>query len=298
MATTARLLILTNFSILRVVWTITSLTIRKSIRERKIAMAKRAIALVVASGLLAVAGGCNVWHALIYEPFGPNSLCDSRRCGMRCGEVAGCDAECVPGPVRGRYVRGPMAGPCGDECYDDCAGPPCNRCCGFGDGPLACIFSLFHPESYRGCGTGCGGCGERYWGDWYGDPPECCDPCDQHGNFTAGGWGGGGQYARRAASPMPMSDSYEEGVPAPRPGGCRNCGQGGYASHGYAGMRPPTQVASSSRPAPNRRATTPYTPGDSRPRMLSSSDRVVKPAAGEQTPHLAQPLRADNARLE
>ena len=36
--------------------------------------------------------------------------------------------------------------------------------------------------------TWCGcGCGERYWGDWCGDPPDCCEPCDRCGNWTGPG---------------------------------------------------------------------------------------------------------------
>jgi hypothetical protein len=27
-------------------------------------------------------------------------------------------------------------------------------------------------------------CGERYWGDFYSDPPDCWDPCDCYGNYT------------------------------------------------------------------------------------------------------------------
>jgi hypothetical protein len=30
-------------------------------------------------------------------------------------------------------------------------------------------------------------CGERYWGDFYSDPPDCWDPCDCHGNYNGGG---------------------------------------------------------------------------------------------------------------
>jgi hypothetical protein len=49
---------------------------------------------------------------------------------------------------------------------------------------------------YGGC-QGCGiagaiksvascqkGCGEIYWGDWFNDPPDDCDPCDDCGNFV------------------------------------------------------------------------------------------------------------------
>ena len=34
---------------------------------------------------------------------------------------------------------------------------------------------------------GCNSCGERYWGEWFGDPPECCDPCNRCGDFTGPG---------------------------------------------------------------------------------------------------------------
>jgi hypothetical protein len=41
---------------------------------------------------------------------------------------------------------------------------------------------LFTPNSW--CGPSCG---ERYWGDFYSDPPDCWDPCDHCGNYTGGG---------------------------------------------------------------------------------------------------------------
>ena len=63
--------------------------------------------------------------------------------------------------------------------------------------------------------TWCGpSCGERYWGDFYSDPPDCWDPCDCHGNFTGGGChscrnGHGGGYSRDD-----MGDGYvDEGMP-------------------------------------------------------------------------------------
>jgi hypothetical protein len=93
---------------------------------------------------------------------------------------------------------------------------------------LSCVFALI----MRGCGWGstwCGGnCGERYWGDFYNDPPDCCDPCDCHGNFTGGGCSHcGGGYA----------GGYSGGsMGAPTGGGCRSC-NGGYAGNqgGYNG---------------------------------------------------------------
>jgi hypothetical protein len=36
-------------------------------------------------------------------------------------------------------------------------------------------------------GYWCGpSCGERYWGDFYSDSPDCWDPCDGSGNYTGG----------------------------------------------------------------------------------------------------------------
>jgi hypothetical protein len=54
-------------------------------------------------------------------------------------------------------------------------------------GPLTPLFAMFTHDCWSSCG-----CGQRYWGDFYGDPPDCCDPCDRCGNYTGGwnGWGG------------------------------------------------------------------------------------------------------------
>ena len=34
---------------------------------------------------------------------------------------------------------------------------------------------------------GCTGCGELYWCEWYNSPPQLCQPCDCHGNYTGPG---------------------------------------------------------------------------------------------------------------
>jgi hypothetical protein len=47
---------------------------------------------------------------------------------------------------------------------------------------LSCLFALFMPNTW--CGPSCG---ERYWGDFYTDPPDCEDPCDNSGNYSGGG---------------------------------------------------------------------------------------------------------------
>ena len=84
-------------------------------------------------------------------------------------------------------------------------------------GPLSCLFALF------GRGFWCGpNCGERYWGDFYGDPPDCEDPCDCHGNYAGGCRSCGGGYHDGAV--------YHDGGTYNESGGCKNCGRS--AGHG------------------------------------------------------------------
>jgi hypothetical protein len=73
--------------------------------------------------------------------------------------------------------------PCGDSCNDVCADPCGNgSCCRtWHRGPLSCLFALFMGGYW--CGPSCG---NRYWGDFYSDSPDCWDPCDGHGNYTGG----------------------------------------------------------------------------------------------------------------
>jgi len=55
-------------------------------------------------------------------------------------------------------------GDCGD-CGDNCDG-----------------YRPGHPlGNLMGCASGCG---EVYWGEWTSDPPDCCDPCDDCGNWV------------------------------------------------------------------------------------------------------------------
>ncbi len=108
---------------------------------------------------------------------------------------------------------------------------------------MSCLFALFTPGCW--CGRGCG---ERYWGDFYSDPPDCWDPCDCYGNYTGGG--------------------------------CRHCGGGGYpngnvgytggGNGGYVGGRAANAMPSSEE------------------NVVSQSDRVVGPAPGlPAQPHKA-----------
>jgi hypothetical protein len=180
--------------------------------------------------ILAASNGCCLCQAILsYRPcVGCGDGCAAGGCGN------GCDEDCGPACGPPRCAARPCAcaprcaRTCGDcdaccetECGRPCC-PPCGRSCGAccdsgcdpcGDGccehcwhqgPISFLFALFTP--CRWCGPGCG---ERYWGDFYGDPPDCWDPCDCHGNYTGGGChhcGGGcqngnGGYVDQGAAP-------------------------------------------------------------------------------------------------
>jgi len=124
-------------------------------------------------------------------------------CGLFCGllganpDGAGYGHSAVlPGEFQDQtYECCAPCGDCDDGC-DDACGPTCGRPCGRGTccdrpacGPLSFIFSIFNCNTWRGPS-----CGERYWGDFYTDPPACHDPCDSCGNYTGrssygGSWG-------------------------------------------------------------------------------------------------------------
>ena len=84
-------------------------------------------------------------------------------------------------------------------CVNRAYGPvdPCVKGCGGGD----CHDGTCHGGGHAKCDS-CGGakprigswinsklscgsaCGEVYWDEWISDPPDCCDPCDDCGNFV------------------------------------------------------------------------------------------------------------------
>jgi len=184
---------------------------------------KRLVLVSLLGGLLATSAGCGLMQSIFcYRP-----------CVMRgdCLVEDGCYEDGC-GPALGRPVRGPVfaarrarvyaegdmgcdvvggrpcrrplcsrCGPVCDPCCDPCGDVCYGRC--WHRGPLSCIFALF----MRGCwwDGGCQGCGERYWGDFYSDPPDCWDPCDGYGNYTGGG--------------------------------CRDCGTGGEMDYSYSRPR-------------------------------------------------------------
>lgn len=109
---------------------------------------------------------------------------DAGGCG--CGGEQNCqyaDQDCA-GDC-GYPYRWPGGRSC-DSCGDVCRPKTCHdkTYCG----PLTPIFALLTRDCWMGSG-----CGERYWGDFYGDPPDRCDPCDRCGNYIGrtNNWSGG-----------------------------------------------------------------------------------------------------------
>ena len=177
-------------------------------------------------GVMAANTGCGLFQAIFcYRPCATRGDCGPglRRRGLRRRLRAAC------GPIR-RPVRGPA-------CAAACAGlrrlrrrlrcrcgRPCRRAnlprlrpvrrsvCGpvrqwllrpcWHRGPLSCLFALFLPCSW--CGPSCG---ERYWGDFYSDPPDCWDPCDGYGNYTAAVGGAAVAAAPERASAAAPADA-------------------------------------------------------------------------------------------
>ncbi len=140
-------------------------------------MLRRALSIGLVAALLAVAHGCCVLDDALYEPFGPGLGPNYRHC-PRAG--AACAAPCESDGVCGFHPDRRACAPCA-ECEAACdelgCGPYTDGHCG----PVTWIFSLFWRRTF--CGTGCG---PRYYGEWYSDPPDCCDPCDFCGGSAPG----------------------------------------------------------------------------------------------------------------
>lgn len=208
---------------------------------------KRIILCCLLGGMLLSSTGCGLCQLCCWRPCSMRGDCGT---GMSCD---GCDDGCgscgpIGRPCRGPVCAGPRArlcGDCGSPCDGDCGAPcrrpigrcgscgPCGRCsscgtcsdpcadpCGNGScgrtwhrGPLSCVFALFMGGYW--CGPSCG---QRYWGDFYSDPPDCMDPCDCGGNFTGGrchtcgnGYGQTTGYNRTMTGGVVSNGSISEG---------------------------------------------------------------------------------------
>jgi hypothetical protein len=188
----------------------------------------RIFLVVRAWGLAAASSGCRLNGMACGGPLGA--------CGGPCGPPmassggcggGGCATDC--GPSYGSSCQtGCRAAPCETACAEPCdvgCGPPCRPC-----GPLSLVFGLINHKTW--CGSGCG---ERYWGDWYGDPPHCHDPCDRCGNWT-GGSGMTGGYGMTGGQGMTRVDpQYQPKLISSTTGPARNAG--GPARNAGSGAR-------------------------------------------------------------
>ena len=107
------------------------------------------------------------------------SSCGGGSCGIA-APACGCDS-CGPSCGCDTFSGG-CASFCGDGCIDGCASYGSWNC-----GESCCPRgpAMGTPFQWLRYNLGCGGgCGDMYWGEWISDPPDCCDPCDNHGNWT------------------------------------------------------------------------------------------------------------------
>jgi hypothetical protein len=99
--------------------------------------------------------------------------------GGSCGGACGCGDACEPGCGCEPACGCDRAGGCqGRNCKGTFGGIFFGSCCGR---VICCV------DKFCGC-TGCDG--ELYWNEWHNDPPKCCDPCDQCGNWIGPAHGG------------------------------------------------------------------------------------------------------------
>ena len=78
--------------------------------------------------------------------------------------------------------------------HGDCGSAACDGCGSFesvpgdtGCGPCGVVDPFCgHTITglLRGMVTCNAGCGDIYWGEWSHDPPDQCDPCNNHGDFV------------------------------------------------------------------------------------------------------------------
>lgn len=196
---------------------------------------KRTLAALLMAGLCVLGTGCTNcgW---VYEPFGPGTLCAGGPCDGGCGGCAspGCGAceapactTCAAPACTSCAAPTPAACSCETAC--DTCDRSCGGTCASPCGPLTWLFNVLNAGCY--CGDGCG---EMWWGDFHGAPPECCEPCNRMGEWT--GQPGGG---------VPMST-----------GGCSSCGGG--SSIDYTFQNQPRVLAGSTPKANHiRQAATP-----------------------------------------
>lgn len=92
-------------------------------------------------------------------------------------------------------------------------------CCG---DPLCCL-----EKSYWRHHWGCSQCGELYWSEWFNDPPECCDPCNNCGDYV------GHQPCSRCAAGPAEPECTGPICSECSTVGCATCGDGPHAHRAH-----------------------------------------------------------------
>lgn len=206
---------------------------------------------------LAVNAGCCTFSPCYGRSCGPAACNDG---GDSCGPAYRTPrlAPCNPPYAARRVASCNSCGDC-DPCNDSCG---CGSCRPWYRGPLSCPFAWLLSGIY-----GCSGCGERYWGDFYGDPPDCYDPCDNCGNYVGNASSGGCGCGNRGGS---VTRSYA------RRGHVQGY-DGDYADEG-AELLPPTEGTVITKPErtvkPAPAPTSTLKPAVESPRSSRSSARV------------------------
>lgn len=129
-------------------------------------------------------GGCGPVKPLINVCTGPD-CCGGCEPGCGCEPACGCEVGCGVEPGCGCAVG------CGGTCGSGRCGCGVLQAVGFGLHAIGTeVGNLLRPIGVPlglccPCGSGCcGGCGDFYWHEWHSDPPRCCDPCDDCGNWV------------------------------------------------------------------------------------------------------------------
>lgn len=288
-------------------------------------MTKRILLLCLFCGLLGISAGCQVacwpYCGTGGDPdlnWGPGSqTCDSEpACGDcgggggggcgGCGLLARCRARraCVDdcggggdcggcGPIRGTA--------CGDPCGSGCRQRPIV-------GPLSWLGALFTHDSYWG-----NSCGRyRYWGDFYGDPPDINDPCDDCGNHTGRGCQSGdcqsGAVMRRGGCPTCGNQDYVSVREAPRPAQAQTAVRKATPQTATRKVNPQTSNPQavnrnvdprrSTAATDIRRTSNNQQQPTATPKLTVVSDRVVRePVASENDPIVATKIISETDRV-
>jgi len=170
-----------------------------------------------------------------------------------------------------------------DTCCGSLSDPilgDCSRCgvCGGSDCPG------YTPCGYLKYMLTCGsGCGEIYYNEWISDPPDCCDPCDDCGNWCQGC----GTHRRRlvidgvrdliaglrTVSCLATCDGTDCGS------GCRGCGRLGRRQRGfddfYEDLDTPVEVLDEPLTAPGEKTPRPA----QRPSLSTPEHKASRPGA-------------------